>query len=49
MQLRQVSKNQKLTVGKRISGTDQAISIQMFKAGNVVNVTTGFDNGQQNR
>lgn len=27
---------------KRISGTDQAISVQMFKAGDVVNVTTGF-------
>ena len=27
---------------KRISGTDQAISVQMFKAENVVNVTTGF-------
>ena len=27
---------------KRISGTDQAISVQMFKAEDVVNVTTGF-------
>lgn len=27
---------------KRISGTDQAISVQMFQAGDVVNVTAGF-------
>lgn len=27
---------------KKISGTDQAISVQMFQAGDVLNVTTGF-------
>ena len=27
---------------KRISGTDQAISVQMFQAGDVLNVTAGF-------
>lgn len=37
-----VQGKQDLDGWKRISGTDQAISVQMFQAGDILNVTAGF-------